>query len=57
MQDMSGRAHGGRAFILSVQVQWQYQVCTPTLPSRVAFALAEEALRVMQDTVPLYKAL
>ncbi len=54
---MSGRGFRGRALVLSMQMQWQYQICPSKLPHGMAVTLTEETLRIMQDTVPLHQAL
>ena len=38
-------------------MQRQYQIRPPALPDGVAVALPEEALRAMQDALPLHQAL
>lgn len=38
-------------------MQWQYQVRTSELPYGMAIPFAKETLRVMQDAIPVYKAL
>lgn len=56
MQDLSGRRERRRASLLSLQVQWEYQICPPGLFDGVAIPLAEKALRALQDAVPIYEA-
>lgn len=57
MQDLSQRGLRCRAALLSLQVQWQYQVRPPRLLDGMAVALEQETLRALQDPFPLYKTL
>ena len=57
MQDMSRGRLKGRAPVLSVQMQWQHQICASELSHGMVITFTKETLRTMQDTFPLYEAL
>jgi hypothetical protein len=38
-------------------MQWEYQARPPGLPDGMAFPLSEEALRALQDPLPIHEAL
>lgn len=38
-------------------MQWEYKIRPPRLPDGVAVPLTKEALRAVQDALPLHKAL
>ena len=57
MQDMSRGGVQRGASVLPLQMQWQYQIRPSELPHGMAIAFSEKALRVVQDPVPLHKAL
>ena len=40
-----------------MQMQWKHQICAPELLDGMASPFPEEALRAMQDAIPLYETL
>lgn len=54
---MPRRGHEGGAAVLSLQVQRKHKVRPPGLLDGMAIALAKEALRTVQDALPLHQAL
>ena len=57
MQDMQRGRKRHRALVSPLQMQWQYQACSPGLPDGMAVALAKEALRALQNPIPIYKVI
>lgn len=54
---MQRRGYARRATVLPLQVQWQHQVRPPGLPDGMALPFPEEALRAVQDALPLHQAI
>lgn len=56
MSDMPGGRLTTGASVLPLQMQRKHQICAPELPDGMAFTFSEEALRAMQNTLPLHEA-
>ena len=54
---MQRRGERLRAFVPSLQMQWEYQVCPSGLLDGVAIAFAKETLRTLQNGFQIHEAI
>lgn len=54
---MQRRGNAQRAALLPLQMQREHQVCPPGLPDGMAVPFSEEALRTVQNPLPLHQAI